>query len=67
MPSTASDDLLNAADLADRIGVRPSTVIHWHAIGRIPGRKLTSKVPRFSLPAVLAALESNTRSEGASR
>jgi excisionase family DNA binding protein len=52
------DALLTAAELAERLGVRPGTVLGWHRKGRIPARKLSQKVLRFDLAEVLAALES---------
>jgi excisionase family DNA binding protein len=57
MSIAPTDDLLNAAELAERLGVKPGTVLAWHRDGRIPSRKLTRKVLRFNLPEVLAALD----------
>ena len=53
-----SDELLTAAELADRLKVKPDTVRVWVRSGKIPTRKLSHKVIRFSLPEVVAALES---------
>ena len=64
MPSVERDDLLTAAGLAERLGVRPGTILGWHREGRIPSRKLTPKVLRFHLAEVLAALETRHRPEG---
>lgn len=65
--STASNDLLTAGELADRLGVQAGTILGWARAGRIPARRLTSKVVRFDLPVVLAALEAGatTRQEPA--
>ena len=40
-------DLLTAAELADRLRVKPGTILGWHQSGRIPGRRLSHKVLRF--------------------
>ena len=64
MPDRPPEDLLTAADLADRLGIKPATVLYWHRTGRIPGRKLAHKVLRFNLADVLAALESASATEG---
>ena len=53
-----SDEMLTAAELADRLKVKPDTVRVWARSGKIPARKLSHKVIRFSLPEVVAALES---------
>jgi excisionase family DNA binding protein len=58
MPVTPRDDLLNAVEVAQRLGVRPQSVLRWYRQGRIPGRKLGHKILRFGLDDVLAALES---------
>jgi excisionase family DNA binding protein len=63
---TARDDLLTAAELADRLRVRPSTILEWQRSGRIPSIRLSHKVLRFDLTAVLAALKSPTSGEGVS-
>jgi hypothetical protein len=57
-------DLLTAAELADCLGVKPGTILGWHRSGRIPGRRLSHKVLRFSLAAVLAALEGRQEAAG---
>lgn len=56
-----SDDLLTAAELAERLRVKPGTVLGWHRKGRIPVRKLSPKVLRFALAEVVAALEAEPR------
>ena len=57
MASVDPDALLTAAELAERLGVKPGTVLGWHRKGRIPARKLSHKVLRFDLADVLSALE----------
>jgi excisionase family DNA binding protein len=54
---TAHDDLLTAAELADRLRVKPETVLGWHRSGRIPSIRLSHKVLRFNLGEVVAALK----------
>ena len=51
------DELLTAAEMADRLKVKPGTILGWYRNGRIPGRKLSPKVLRFDLAEVVAALE----------
>jgi excisionase family DNA binding protein len=53
------DCLLTAAELAERLGVKPGTIFGWHRQGRIPGRKLSRKILRFDLADVLTALETS--------
>ncbi len=57
MPTASPDDLMTAAELAARVGVRPGTILQWHRKGRIPARKLSHKVLRFNLAEVLSALQ----------
>jgi excisionase family DNA binding protein len=52
-----SEDLLTAAELAERLRIKPSTILMWHRSGRIPSVRLSHKVLRFSLPDVVAALK----------
>ena len=54
----ARDDLLTAAELANRLQVKSSTILEWHRAGRIPSRRLSHKILRFNLADVLAALDS---------
>jgi hypothetical protein len=58
MQLSHSSDLLTAVELADRLGLRPGTILAWHRRGKIPARKLSHKVLRFNLGDVLTALES---------
>jgi excisionase family DNA binding protein len=57
-------EFLTAEEVAGRLRVEPSTVWKWGRTGRIPVVKLTSKVIRYRLADVLAALESGTKPEG---
>jgi excisionase family DNA binding protein len=57
MQTICSDDLITAKQLADRLGVKPGTILGWNRQGRIPAHRLSHKVVRFDLRAVLAALE----------
>ena len=61
---TIRDDLMTARELAGHLGVKPATVLAWHRQGRIPGRRLSHKVLRFSLRDVLAALEARQAAPG---
>jgi excisionase family DNA binding protein len=63
---TARDDLLTSAELADRLRVKPSTILEWQRSGRIPSIRLSHKVLRFSLAEVLAALKRPAPGEGVS-
>ena len=60
MPTAESDDLLTSAELAERLRVKPMTILGWYRKGRIPARKLSPKVLRFDLAEVVAALEAAT-------
>lgn len=56
MQSARDDELLTAAELAARLTVKPATILGWYRAGKIPGRKLSHKVIRFSLPEVISAM-----------
>ena len=60
---TASD-LLTAEQLAARLHVRPSTVRRWAQESRIPAVRLTPKVIRYELAAVVAAMTNGQEPEG---
>jgi excisionase family DNA binding protein len=62
---TARDDLLTAAEIADRLRVRPSTILEWQRSGRIPSIRLSHKVLRFNLGDVVTALKSPDVGKGA--
>jgi excisionase family DNA binding protein len=49
-------DLLTARELGKRFRVAPDTVREWARRGSIPTVRLSRKVIRFDLQAVLAAL-----------
>ncbi len=63
-PIMTDSNLLTAAELATRLQVKPSTVLEWHRAGRIPAIRITAKVLRFNLSAVLAALENRQVARG---
>ena len=49
-------ELLAAAQLAERLKVRPSTVREWAKTGRIPEIRISAKVRRFHPAEVEAVL-----------
>jgi hypothetical protein len=57
-------ELLTAAEITDCLGVKPGTVLGWHRSDRIPDRRLSHTVLRFSLTEVLAALEGRQEADG---
>ncbi len=59
--------LLTAVELATKIGVRPDTVKLWARKGMIPAIRISPKVIRFDLSAVLAALQARPDSRGGGR
>jgi excisionase family DNA binding protein len=61
---TVHDDLLTATELADRLRVKPSTVLDWQRAGRIPAIRLSHKILRFNLGDVVAALKRSAVGEG---
>lgn len=56
-----SSELLTAKGLAERLGVRPSTIRRWQREGRIPGVRISAKVVRYDFQAVLEAVNENNR------
>ncbi len=52
-------DLLTANEIATRLKVKPETVKVWAREGRIPTLRLSHKVLRFDLAAVVDALKKN--------
>lgn len=54
------NELLTAAELAARIRVRPDTIKAWSRRGRIPAIRITPKIIRFDLDAVLASFQTTT-------
>jgi excisionase family DNA binding protein len=61
---TNQDDCLTATELAERLRIKPSTVLDWQRTGRIPSIRITSKVLRFNLGDVMAALKRAAAGEG---
>jgi len=61
---TIRDDLLTATELAERLRVKPSTVLGWQRAGRIPAIRLSHKILRFNLGEVVAALKRCAMGEG---
>lgn len=57
MSKIAHDDLLTREELAERLGVSPITIGLWSRQGKIPTRRFSHKVVRYSLEAVVSALE----------
>jgi excisionase family DNA binding protein len=60
-------ELLSAAELARRLGVKPMTVRHWVLKGRIPEIRFSRKVRRFDLDAVIQALQAQEDGKGVKR
>ncbi len=60
----SDDELLTADGLARRLQVRPSTIQRWARQGRIPAVRLSPKVVRYDLAAVVRALRDGRRPEG---
>lgn len=57
-------ELLTAAELAERLAVRPNTIRLWARSGKIPEVAISPKVRRFNYEAVLSILEHGQRPEG---
>jgi len=53
------DGYVSAGVVAQHLGLRPNTVIQWARVGRIPCLKMSPRVIRFRLPAVVAALRAD--------
>jgi excisionase family DNA binding protein len=58
------DELLTASELAERLQIKPSTVLDWQRTGRIPSLRLSHKVLRFNLGDVVTALKRSNAGEG---
>ena len=56
-------ELLTAEELAETLHIRPSTVREWARRGRIPTVRLSPKVVRYSVAAVVQTV-SNARRGG---
>lgn len=61
MATTSPAPFLNPVQLADRLGVSPSTIRVWVRERRIPCLRANRKVIRFELDAVLRALREGER------
>ncbi len=61
---TKMTELLTAAQLAERLKVRPATVREWAKTGRIPEIRISAKVRRFDAVEVDAALRRQAVSNG---
>ncbi|HAN99422.1 MAG TPA: hypothetical protein DCQ98_19270 [Planctomycetaceae bacterium] len=53
--------ILTARELADRLKVRPSTILAWHRRGWIPGLRAGRRPVLFDLVAVEEALRRRAR------
>lgn len=51
-------DIITANELAERLKVKPETIRIWAQKGLIPSIRITPKIIRFDLIAVLKALRS---------
>jgi excisionase family DNA binding protein len=52
-----NDEMLTAEEVADRLRVKPDTIVVWARQGRIPAHRLSRKVIRFRFDDLVAALE----------
>ena len=57
----ATDELLTAEQLADRLGVSPRTIIRWAIRGLIPEIRLSSRLRRFDYREVIDFLRAHNR------
>ena len=57
-------ELLTAEELAGRLQVRPSTIRRWAREGRIPTTRLTPKVVRYDLAAVVHTMSKGQKPKG---
>ena len=60
-----SHELLTADEIAERLRLRPRTIRQWARRGLIPAVRLSPKVVRFKLAAVVAAMRGRARRGGA--
>ena len=56
VPNTETTELLTSEELAVRLKVHPQTVRNWASRGTIPAVRITRRVRRFDLAAVMRAL-----------
>jgi len=54
-------ELLSADEVAKRLRVKPTTVLHWTRSGRIPAIRVSRKIIRFDFDAILAVLGGRTK------
>jgi predicted site-specific integrase-resolvase len=54
----ATRELLTAEEVAGRLRIRPETLKAWARRGRIPRIRISPKVVRFDLDAVIESLRS---------
>lgn len=55
--------MLTAEELAERLRVKPGTVRVWSRRGLIPRQRLSPKVIRYDLAAVVAALRQRAQQQ----
>lgn len=60
----ATPDLLTAQELGERLGVSRETILKWTRRGRIPALRITRKVIRYHLEAVIGALVEQAKVSG---
>jgi excisionase family DNA binding protein len=56
--------LLTPRELAEQLRVAPNTIRRWTSLGKIPAVRLSRKVVRYRLTAVLRALVSQEVKRG---
>jgi excisionase family DNA binding protein len=54
---TMPTELLNKAEIAERLGVHPETIAKWAREKRIPEIRISPKGRRFDFDEVIAALK----------
>ena len=59
--TNASNELVTAEELADRLRVRPSTIRMWSREGLIPVVRVGAKVVRFDYADVIQVLKDRTK------
>ncbi len=57
------DELLTAADVAQRLGIKPRTVLQWALRGHLPVLRISPKVVRFDWHEVLGAIRESAEPE----
>lgn len=63
----SEQNLLTAEELADRLRVRPGTVRQWSQRGWIPAVRLSPKVVRYDLVAVIDAMTKRQLAKGGAK